>query len=208
MYIINEDGTVTRSTQSNRKLNTPSQPGGSDDNFGCCFFLIIAIVICAVFIALTNNYNSSGQDVVEDSIVDVNSNNFDIPIVSGSVKKVWVDHNVTDSYGNQGMRIHVQFDINGMLNRTGQAAVYFYYENGNPLMDTNGQYCSMDGNVATHVDFTPNYDNCTYNDLSIFMPYSEMHISNSSSCFFTITLWDGNTKVTESEKNGFQFTTN
>ena len=101
------------------------------------------------------------------------------------------------------MKIHVKFDINGMLNRRGQAAAYFYYTNGNPLKDTNGRCSTSNGNVATHVDFTPNYENCTFNDLSIFMPYSELHMNKSASCYFTISLWCGNNEVTQSDKTYF-----
>ncbi len=126
--------------------------------------------------------------------------------VTGNVRNVWVDHNVSDSYGNKGMKIHVKFDINGMQNRRGQAAAYFYYTNGNPLKDTNGRCCTSDGNVATHVDFTPNYDNCSFNDLSIFMPYSELHQSKSASCFFTITIWNGNKEIAQSERFYFELT--
>ena len=126
--------------------------------------------------------------------------------VSGSIRNIWVDHNVTDSYGNSGMRIHVKFDINGMLNRSGQAAAYFYYSNGTPIKDTNGSNRTSDGNVATHVNFTPNYENCTFNDLAIFMPYSELHLNRTTSCYFTISIWNGNNEVTQSGRNSFQLT--
>ena len=104
------------------------------------------------------------------------------------------------------MKIHIKFDINGMLNKRGQTAVYFYYTNGNPLKDTNERFCTLDGNVATQVDFTPNYENCTFNDLSIFMPYSELHQSKSASCFFTISIWNGNKEITQSERIYFELT--
>lgn len=126
--------------------------------------------------------------------------------VTGNIRNIWIDHNVTDSYGNSGMRIHVKFDINGMLKKTGLAAVYFYYSNGNPLKDTNGFNCTTDGNVATYVNFTPNYEYCTFNDLTIFMPLSELHLNRTTSCYFTIHIWNGNDDVTQSEKNFFQIT--
>lgn len=135
-----------------------------------------------------------------------NSYNSNSARVSGNFRNIWVDYNVTDSYGNKGMRIHIKFDINGMLNRTGQVAAYFYYANGNPLKDTNDSYRTLDGNVATHVNFTPNYENSTFNDLSIFMPSSELHLSQTTSCYFTISIWDGNTEVVRSGINSFQIT--
>jgi len=127
--------------------------------------------------------------------------------VTGDINKVWVDYNATDSYGNYGMKIHIKFDIYGMLNRKGSAAAYFYYSNGEPLRDTNGQYRTTDGNVATHVEFTPIYENCTYNDLTIFMPVSELHLSKSASCYFTISIWNDKDEVVASSDKTF-FNTN
>ena len=136
----------------------------------------------------------------------VSNSSYNSNRVTGSIRNIWVDHNVTDSYGNYGMRIHVKFDINGMLNRTGIVAAYFYNSNGNALRDTNSNYRTTDGNVATHVNFTPNYENCTFNDLSIFMPYSELHLSRTTSCYFTISIWNGNNEVAQSERNSFHLT--
>lgn len=100
----------------------------------------------------------------------------------------------------------VKFDINGMLYRTGLVAAYFYNSNGNALRNTNSSYRTTDGNVATHVNFTPNYENCTFNDLSIFMPYSELHLSRTTSCYFTVSIWNGNNEVAQSERNSFHLT--
>lgn len=125
---------------------------------------------------------------------------------TAEIKNIWIDHNDTDPYENRGMKIHIEFDISGMLNRTGQAAAYFYYSNGTPLRDTNGQYRTSNGNVATHVDFVPNYKDCTFKDLVIFMPYSELHLSQSASCYLTISLWCSNTEVAQSEKYYFDIT--
>ena len=151
---------------------------------------------------------SSGSETIrvdisqegKEDIGEVSSSN-----VSGTIRNVWVEHNVSNSNGNKGMRIHVNFDINGMLNRRGQAAAYFYFSSGNPLKDTNGLCCTSNGNVATHVDFTPNYENSNYNDLLIFMPYSELHLDKSASCFFTVSIWAGSKEVEQSDKTYFDF---
>lgn len=133
-----------------------------------------------------------------------NSNSYNSTPVSASIKRVWVDHSVYEG-GQKGMRIHVNFDVNGMYNRTGQAAVYFYYSNGNPIKDTNNSYCTSNGDVATHVSFTPGYSNANYSDLKIFMPYNELHIYRTTSCYFTISIWNGSTVVTSGGRTSFNF---
>lgn len=114
--------------------------------------------------------------------------------ITASVEKIWVDHNVFEN-GVKGMRIHLKFNINGMLNKTGRAIAYFYYNNGNPLKDTNNRFYSVDGNVSVGEDFTPNYERCTFNDLTIFMPYSELELSQSAQCYFHVEIKDNNSQL-------------
>lgn len=123
--------------------------------------------------------------------------------VTGSVTRLWVDHNVNDEYGNKGMKIHVKFDISGMLNRTGRAVAYFYNSNGNALRDINSSYRTTNGNVSVGQDFVPNYANCTFNDLTMFIPYSELHLTRNTSCFFTVSIWNGNNEVATSSRYHF-----
>lgn len=124
--------------------------------------------------------------------------------VSAYIKEVWVERNAYDSYGNKGMMIHVNFDVKGMLNQAGQVAVYFYGSDGSPLKDKNGVYCTSEGDVATHVDFTPDYENCSFKDLSIFMPYDELHTKRIKSCYFNILLWNGDSEIARRDKNYFK----
>lgn len=133
------------------------------------------------------------------------SNNYNSTYVSALINRVWVDHNVYEN-GKYGMRIHIDFDINGMYNQKGQAAAYFYYANGNPIKDTNNSHRTSNGDVATHVDFRPNYTNANYSDLKIFMPYNEIHVYSSSSCYFTISIWNGSTEITSGGKTHFKIT--
>lgn len=134
-----------------------------------------------------------------------NSNNYSSTYVTATIKRVWVNHNVYED-GKYGMRIHVNFSVNGMYNRTGQVAVYFYYANGNPIRDTNYNFRTVDNNVAVSRDFKPRYSNSNYSDFEIFMPYDEIHVYRTSSCYFTISIWNGNTEVTSSNKTSFKIT--
>ncbi|MCM1501918.1 MAG: BACON domain-containing protein [Bacteroidales bacterium] len=130
---------------------------------------------------------------------------------NAKVEKITVDHNVYD--GNQkGMRIHVKFSVNNMKGKTGRIVAYFYRDNGNPLKDKNSSYCTTGGEVATYEDFTPGYESTIYNDFKIFMPLSELHITDSgkTSCYFYCIVWDTNdqsaNELCRSEK--YHFTIN
>lgn len=134
------------------------------------------------------------------------ANSYSNTKVTGRVTKVWVDHNVNDGYGNKGMKIHVKFDINGMLNRTGRAVAYFYNSNGSALRDSNSSYRTTNGNVSVGQDFVPNYANCTFNDLTMFIPYTELHLTRNTSCYFTVSIWNGNNEVATSSRYNFDIT--
>jgi hypothetical protein len=104
--------------------------------------------------------------------------------------------NVTTDYDvmwetEQGMRIHVSFNISGFQGRNRQAVAYFYNTNGSALKDFDQTYYTKDGNVCALADFSPGYDNTDYNDLQIFMPYSQFHLSPSSySLKYNIVIWN------------------
>ncbi len=124
---------------------------------------------------------------------------------TGEIHKVWVDHNVYED-GVKGMRVHVKFSVYGMKGKSGQCALYFYDNQGESLRDINQRYRTSNGNVATHDDFTPGYENTIYNDFDVFMPYSELHITRSGSYKFDVIVWYGQKELAESSWVGFTYT--
>jgi hypothetical protein len=102
---------------------------------------------------------------------------------------VWVEHNY---YKNsvKGMNIHTQFVVEGLYRQTGHIAAYFYYANGDALLDFNDQYNSADGKVSVGREFTPGYQNTRYDDLTLFIPYDELHMEEGeSSLEFQVTIF-------------------
>ncbi|MCZ7360732.1 MAG: PKD domain-containing protein, partial [Candidatus Methanoperedens sp.] len=95
---------------------------------------------------------------------------------SAKIEDISVDYDVWegDSYG---MRIHVSFTVNNLKDMNGRANAYFFTADGMALNDFNQKYYTTDGKVASWMDFTPSYENSRYDDLTIFMPYSELHMA-------------------------------
>lgn len=96
--------------------------------------------------------------------------------MSATFGKVWVDYNVKEG-GENGMRIHVKFDVHNMQGVDSYMMVYFQEEDGTNLTTSNSTYRSSDGRVATKMLLTPGYKDTTYKDLTVFMPYSELNLS-------------------------------
>ncbi len=98
---------------------------------------------------------------------------------SATYKDLWIDNNITEG-GQLGMRIHVKFTAYGMRNLNSYLAIYFMDSSGNYLKDKNGKFASSSDDVAVYREITPAYDPADYNDLTVFMPYSEFDLPNGT----------------------------
>ncbi|NDV57866.1 BACON domain-containing protein [Bacteroides sp. 519] len=96
----------------------------------------------------------------------------------GKIESVWVDFDQYNSNYVKGMLIHVKFSANNMLGKRGRCVAYFHFKNGDKLLDYNQSYRTTDGQVSVSDNFTPEYVNTIYNDFTLFMPYSELHIQS------------------------------
>lgn len=95
--------------------------------------------------------------------------------------KIWVDYNVTES-GQKGMRIHVKFTAYGMKDMNAYLAIYFSFNDGRGgvLRDKNGKFTSSTGDVALYKSMKPAYDPAVYNDMKLFMPYTEFDLASGN----------------------------
>lgn len=89
--------------------------------------------------------------------------------------KVWEEENISVD-GKNGLNIHLRFNVNYLKGVRCQAVAYFYSEEGQALKDANNEYKTPAGLVASQVDFTPGYDQATFDDLVISIPYDELHL--------------------------------
>ena len=133
--------------------------------------------------------------------------------ITGEIKDITVVHNVFKD-GVKGMKILVDFSVQNMKGIDGSCAVYFYYENGNRVMDKNQKYKTADGHAATHTTIKPGYHPKTvYTDLELFMPYNELEVGTGKhSLKFYCRIWEYSTSsavsVTQSQYYSFTLTNN
>jgi len=90
---------------------------------------------------------------------------------------------VTDSFDQQGLSIHVSFNVFGMKGARGAVGAYFYLDDGTcpigrPLRDQDGQYASPDGQVATGSEFTPEKDDASFDRFQLFLPRAQLHVDD------------------------------
>ena len=129
---------------------------------------------------------------------------------SAQIERITVDHNQSLDDGN-GMIIHVKFNVQNMKGKSGQVVAYFYDNNGNSLIDTNGLYgtTGSPSHVAVGKSITPGYDNSSYSDLKLSIPYSELHQTGSAArtIKFKISIWDKSVSPNKEFYNGSSWTT-
>lgn len=112
---------------------------------------------------------------------------------NATIKSVYVSNNA-DVDGEKGLSVKVSFDVSGMKGHNGRVSCYFYDTNGNALIDRNNRYhtSGTPSNVSSGEDIKPRYDNSTYTDFEIKIPYSELHLSStySRTLRVDVVIWD------------------
>lgn len=94
---------------------------------------------------------------------------------SATFQKLWVDYDVKEN-GQKGMRIHVSFTAVNLKGIDCYLAVYFEKKNGEKIDGTNDGFRSKAGQLAVYKNFKPAYPEAIYDDLQLFMPYSEIKL--------------------------------
>ena len=95
--------------------------------------------------------------------------------ITATFKDLWVDFDVYEN-SQKGMRVHTKFSVENMKNVDGYLAFYFEKKDGERLKSTNTTYRSSSGQLAAYKLITPGYDKSDYNDLAVFIPYSEFNV--------------------------------
>ncbi len=95
-----------------------------------------------------------------------------------NVEKIWAD------YAGADLNIHYKFTIKGYKNQQCRITSYFY-TGGNAINDKNNNYHTKSGKVCSSSKFTPGYDDCIYNDLTVTIPIEELHLEASRGSMYS-----------------------
>lgn len=96
-------------------------------------------------------------------------------VASATIHKVEVSNDVIVNY-KKGLSVKVSFDISNMKDKDARVVCYFYDVDGKALTDKNNRYKTTDGHVSSGEDIKPKYDNSSYTDLEVKIPYDELHL--------------------------------
>jgi hypothetical protein len=94
--------------------------------------------------------------------------------VSATVKRIWVDYDVSED-GRKGMRIHVNFEVNGLKGIDSKIVARVQKENGDYLTSSSA-YSNDSGQLETSFDMKPGFSTTVYEDATMFLPYNEIMV--------------------------------
>lgn len=70
----------------------------------------------------------------------------------------------------------VSFKANNCAEKNGRCVLFLFHENGKPVQDRNGSYCTIDGQVCSSATFSPKYASSQFSDFRMRLPLSEFHL--------------------------------
>lgn len=119
-----------------------------------------------------NTSSSSRSDYMKikagDKEVRIDISQNPKPGPTATIENVWVDHNAWNGMV-KGMKIHIKLRIAGYKGRTVKYCVFFYQS------DNTTKLVNMYGNhISQSATSTSDYDDCTWNDWWIFVPYTNI----------------------------------
>ncbi len=125
---------------------------------------------------------------------------------SAQLYGVSTQHNYV--FGQQkGMLFHLNFTLEGLGGDRCAAVVYFLDENGQPILDLNGQYKSKKGKAASVRHLRPPGDGAVrYGDFKLFMPYAELHRKGKHPILYYAALRAGGKTLAKSQVKRFTLT--
>jgi hypothetical protein len=95
------------------------------------------------------------------------------------VNKVWFDTNAQSS-GENGIRVHVDFNAKGVRNHKIKILAFFYDGNKARMEGGVKGYRNTDGHVCISKTLDADYDNSHWKDLKMFIPMRALSLSSGT----------------------------
>lgn len=103
---------------------------------------------------------------------------------SAQIHRIWVNHNMQGRPWpgmrpgeNTGMQINIHFSVANLVGQRITVAALFGFQGGQSLRDMDGNFTTTDGDVCVTADVSPQYQDTEWQQLALFMPYSQLHMA-------------------------------
>ena len=151
----------------------------------------------------SNRSNSSKQSSTSTTNSQPSANT-----PTATVENTWIQHNV-EIGGLYYMQIHVKFKTHYMTDYGGMVVAFFESPKGNYVRDTNGRYCTVEGNVCTYNNFGTHYEHSQFSDFTLQIPNEELHAKTGKHTYYMrVGVYDNKSKKYISFGDYISFTIN
>ncbi len=99
-----------------------------------------------------------------------------VPAAAAVFEQGYVTHDVVID-GQNGMLLRARMTITGLRGTEVLVAAWYWGADGQPLKDFDGAYRSGSGQVCAMLNVTPLYDVAIFPDLTVFIPYAQLHLA-------------------------------
>jgi hypothetical protein len=155
-----------------------------------CRSVMWPLLLGRLYFSFEGDYNAALKELVERGLgIGLSSAVTTAVARKAIIESVKPDLNVKKN--QNGLLIHLKFVIDGYKQTKCLAVAYFYLAGGVPLKGIDDKYLSTDGQVSTGESFSPGYEQTTYEDLQLFVPYSRLNLpSGAHELEFHVNLWN------------------
>src|SRR5215204_1473348 len=131
----------------------------------------VALVLAVCLLTLTPAFALTNEN---HDLSDDNSSKTSFS-PSAAFKNCWIEYNVTEN-GRKGMRVHVNFEVNGLKGVDAKLVARVKKDNDEFLTSTSPSYSNSSDQLEISYDIKPGYAVTVYEDAPLFLPYSELII--------------------------------
>jgi len=107
---------------------------------------------------------------------------------NATINSVKADHDaiLDELEGDRGVLLHVNFDIADCRGTECLCGAWLFRADGTKVKATVNRYAASDGQVVDSFRFTPNNDNTHFDDVQLFIPYSEFDIRKKDEGYYLV----------------------
>lgn len=145
------------------------------------FTFLLGLIFLTVTTAIANTFEQPSTTATHTIINNLIASETAVVEPSVVFDRAWVDYDVMEQ-GVEGMRIHAKFKVYQLKGVASWLKIRFMRPDESFLLDKNGKYYDTTDKekIAVFKKITPGFDVTEYNDLNVFMPYSELDLPNGT----------------------------
>lgn len=102
---------------------------------------------------------------------------------SATIHKIWIEHGVSYN-GEKGMKVHAKVSVSGLKGKNIRMIAFFHDSSKEYLKGGISGYRATDGTPCVFEDTKPTYDNSSWEDYWLFMPYRALPLAAGKNTYY------------------------